>query len=171
LEFDFDKYGDVKTLAFGGLGNLDEDSINFLISQVPGYGFFTDNTKEFIGGNLEYEIDDWEFFSQVIAGRDGELERSGWYSELSKKVDIDFWEYPNWIRPLVRYSELNVNLPPQPYGIYGSRTWDREQWLIALITEIRDNLMFRTEYLINKEETGGPDADNNELLFQLEIAF
>ena len=36
----------------------------------------------------------------------------------------------------------------------------------ALISEITDNVFFRTEYLLNEEDTNGPGFSNNELLLR-----
>lgn len=171
LDLDFDQYGRLDLMGFGLSGELSEDDVTFLQTDAPGYGFSTDNDKELAGVNLDYKIDEWDFFAQAIGGRDGEMERFSWYTELSYKFDIEGMRYLNSIRPLVRYSELDANLTPQAYMRNGSLTWDREQWLFAVIAELVDNVSFRAEYALNEEDTGGPDINNNELLFQLEVRF
>ena len=170
LEHDLGKFGEIKLLGFAGTGNITDDDIAFL-QKIPGYGYSQDATHQFVGGQAGYTIANWDFFSQYIAGKDGNLDRSGWYAEISKLFTFGDFKYLQSIRPLVRYGQYNVDIAPSPYSKRGSFTWDREQWLLALITQIRSNLNFRAEYSFNDEETGGPNADNNEILLQLEILF
>jgi hypothetical protein len=172
LSYDLDTFGEFALMGFVGTGQLDMDDITFLQTEVPGYGFSMDKTKDFAGVNFSYELMKWEFMSQWMGGHDGELDRTGWYAELSRRFKLDNFDYLRSIRPLVRYGEFDVNLTPTILGRRGSTTWDRQQWLLALITEIRKNLTFNVEYMINEEKTGSLyDANNNELLFQLELAF
>jgi len=169
--YDFGAYGKFDLLGFALTGDLDRDDIDFLQTIVPGYGQSNKDTREWYGGNLKYAVEEWDFFAQIISGRDGEMDRTGWYAELSRKFSFSGLKYLNSIRPLVRYGELDVDLNERPYSSNGSLTWDRRQWLFALISELTRNVNFRTEYALNQEETGGPDVQNNELLFQLEIVF
>ncbi len=171
LKLDFDNYGELDIMGFGMIGELSDDDIDYLQGDVPGYGLFFDDKKELVGANLSYDINKWNFFSQAIAGTDGEMDRFSWYSELSYLFEIDGMRYLNSIRPLVRYGELDNNLTPQPYAKRGSMTWDRQQWLFAVIAELVRNVNFRAEYALNDEETGAQDANNNEFLFQLEVRF
>ncbi len=171
FDFDFDDYGDVELMGFGVLGELSDDDILYLQSNIPSYGFSQDDTREFAGANLEYSIGEWDFFSQWITGEDGEIDRTSWYSELSYQWEFEGLRYLNSIRPLVRYGELDVGYPARPYARNGSLTWDRQQWLFGIVSELVDNLNFRFEYMLNEEDTGGPSVDNNEYLFQVEILF
>ncbi|MDP8244516.1 MAG: hypothetical protein P9L94_10585 [Candidatus Hinthialibacter antarcticus] len=170
-KLDFDDYGKLDILGFGVFGNLDEDDLDFLRVQVPGYGISQRDSRRWWGVNLEYDIADWDFFAQAIGARDGELERFAWYAEGSYKFDIDDIKYLQAVRPLVRYSSLDTNLTARPYSFGGSFTWDREQWMFAVISELTDNVSFRTEYALNLEETGGPDSSNNEILLLLTVEF
>lgn len=170
-ELDFDDYGSVELMGFGLTGDLADEDVRFLQTEVPGYGQSMADRRERAGGSLEYSIGEWDFFSQAIAGEDGDLGRFSWYAELSHKFDIDDVEYLNWIRPLIRYSELDTNLSARPFSDAGSLTWDHQQWLFAVIMELVDNVDFHIEYALNEEDTGGPNASNNELLFQLELEF
>ncbi|HPP02764.1 MAG TPA: hypothetical protein PLX83_19430 [bacterium] len=171
LDLNLDPYGKLNLMGFGMVGDLSDEDLRFLQLQVPGYGFRNDDQREMAGVNLDYRIDEWDFFAQAIGRRDGELERFGWYTELSYKFNFKGMRYLNSLRPLVRYGELDTNLTPQPFIANGSLTWDREQWLFAVIAELVRNVSFRAEYMLNEEKTGGPGAQNNELLFQLEIVF
>ncbi|MEW6237027.1 MAG: hypothetical protein AB1656_16710 [Candidatus Omnitrophota bacterium] len=169
--YDLGAYGKFDLLGFALIGDLDQNDLDFLQTAVPGYGQSNNDNREWFGGNLEYDIEEWDFFAQIISGRDGEMDRTGWYAELSRKFTFSGLKYLNSIRPLVRYGELDVDLNKRPYSADGSLTWDRRQWLFALISELTRNVNFRAEYALNQEETGGPDVQNNELLFQLEIVF
>lgn len=171
FKYDFKEFGSVDLLLFGLTGDLSDEDIFFLQDRVPNYRFSFDDTKEMIGANFEYKIGEWDFFGQVIDGNDGELERFSWYTELSYKFNISGLRYLNSVRPLIRYSELDTNMTPSPFHQYGSLGWDRQQVLLGVIAELVRNVNFRTEYAINDEDTGGSDANNNELLLQLEIQF
>lgn len=171
LEFDFDQYGEVSLLGFGTTGKLSNRDVGFLQREVPGYGQSFSKRQERIGANLGYEIDNWELFAQTIFAQDGEMDRLTWYAEASHRFRIRDMRWLRSIRPLIRYSALDTGLNPRPYSADGSLTWDRSQWLFAIITELARNITFRTEYALNLEDTGGPDIRNNELLFQLEVAF
>jgi len=171
LDLKLDPYGKLNLLGYGMTGELSDEDLTFLQTEVPGYGFWSSDRREMAGVNLDYSIDEWDFFAQAIGRRDGELERFGWYTELSYKFNFQGLRYLNSLRPLVRYGELDTNLTPQPFFANGSLTWDREQWLFAIIAELVRNVTFRAEYALNEEKTGGPGAQNNELLFQLEIVF
>ncbi len=168
---DFDSFGDIRVLGFGVLGSLDHNDVDLLQTRVPGYGQSNKDTREMIGMNVEYDIEEWDFFGQVISGRDGEMDRFGWYAEASYKFEFDGLDYLDELRPLIRYGELDTNLSKRPYSPYGSLTWDRRQWLFAIITELTSHVEFRAEYALNEEETGGPDVHNNEWLLQLEVTF
>ncbi len=171
LELDFEKYGELDILGFGMIGELSGEDIDYLQDDVPGYGLSFDDNRELLGANLSYDLDAWNFFSQAIAGTDGDMDRFSWYSELSYLFEIEGMRYLNSIRPLVRYGELDNNLTPQPYAKRGSLTWDRRQWLFGIIAELVRNVNFRAEYVLNDEETGAQGANNNEFLFQLEVRF
>lgn len=171
FEHDFDEFGKIEIIGFGVVGELSNDDVFFLQSNIPGYGFPNDNTKYFAGVNVDYAINEWDLFAQYIAGEDGKIDRSSWYTELSYKFDIDGFRYLNSIRPLVRYSVLDVGLAPQPFVRNGSLVWDRRQWMFGFLSEIVDHVNFRFEYMLNEEDTGGPSVNNDEFLFQLEMEF
>ena len=171
VEMDLDRFGKFDVMGFGGAGDLSQADLDFLQQDVPGYGQSNRDTKEYAGANLEYKIGKWDLFSQAITAQDGEMDRLGWYSELSYKFEFTGLRYINSLRPLVRYSALETDLTPRAFSRNGSLTWDRRQWLFALLVEMVRNVSFRAEYALNDEDTGGPDAHNNELLFQLEVRF
>src|SRR5690606_15054753 len=111
--------------------------------------------KHKVGVNVEYKIEEWDFFGQMIAAQDGELDRLGWYIEGSYKFDITGWRYIDTIRPLISYSVLDSDIAPNPTANNGSMTWDRRQWTFAVISELTRNVTFRSEYQLNLEDTGG----------------
>lgn len=170
-EFDFTDYGKLNLLGFGVFGQLDENDLDFLRVRVPGYGISQSDNRRWWGVNLEYDIASWDFFAQAIGARDGELERFSWFAEGSYKFDVENMKFLQSIRPLVRYSSLDTNLTARPFSFGGSFTWDREQWMFAVISELTDNVFFRTEYALNLEDTGGPDSSNNEVLLLLTVEF
>lgn len=171
IKLDFDPYGKLDLLGFGLTGQLSSDDVTFLQTEVPGYGFSFNQDKELAGVNLDYSIGEWDLFAQAIAGRDGDLERFSWYTELSYRFKFQGLKYLNSLRPLIRYGELDINMTPQPFMNNGSLTWDREQWLVGAVAELVRNVYFRMEYAFNEEDTGSSDVNNNEFLFQLEVRF
>ncbi|GEM_PF-1052374 len=171
IEMDFERFGKVDLMGFGMTGELTDDDIDFLQQEIPGYGQSNRDTRELAGVNLGYKIGEWDFFSQAIGGQHGEVERFAWYAEMSRKWTLKGLRYLKSMRPLIRYGQLDTNLTPRAFSRNGSLTWDREQWLFAIISEITNNVTFRTEYMLNDEKTGFDDAQNNEILFQLEVAF
>ncbi len=171
VEYDFDPYGDIEVMVFGLTGGLDDDDVLFLQNEVPGYGFSSSNNRDLVGVNVEYDIGEWDFFAQGIKGRDGDLERTGWYAVVSRKFEFKGLRYLDELRPLIRYGELDNNLAKRPFANEGSLTWDRKQWLFAIIAELTRNVTFRAEYALNDEDTGGSDVQDNEMLFQLEVLF
>lgn len=171
VDLDFGAYGKLDMMGFGLTGQLSNEDALYLQGNVPGYGFSYNKDKELAGINLDYSVDRWDFFAQAIAGRDGDMERFSWYTELSYKFQLEGLKYLNSIRPLARYGVLDVNTTPQPFMTNGSLTWDREQWLVGVCAEMVRNVNFRIEYALNEEDTGGPDVNNNEILFQLEVRF
>ncbi len=171
IDVDFAPYGKLDLLGFGLTGELSSEDVTFLQTEVPGYGFSFNQDKELAGVNLDYGIGEWDLFAQAIAGRDGDLERFAWYTELSYRFQFEGMKFLNSLRPLIRYGELDTNMTPQPFMANGSLTWDREQWLIGAVAELVRNVYFRMEYAFNEEDTGGSDANNNEFLFQLEVRF
>ena len=71
LEHDLGKFGEIKLLGFAGTGNITDDDIAFL-QKIPGYGYSQDATHQFVGGQIRlHHCNDWDFFSQYIAGQDG----------------------------------------------------------------------------------------------------
>ena len=104
---------------------------------------------------------------------DGALDRLGWTAEASYK-----WKLPGVVRherryltalrSIFNYSRLEVDLP---HVVTDARTWDREKYIFALITDLSKNMKLKLEYAINDETTGGDDVNNDEFVAQLELKF
>jgi len=74
---------------------------------------------------------------------------------------------------LFRYGRLGTNIGP---FINLPATWDREQLLVGLITEITGEIFVRVEYTFRQEDLGGTggapsSVDNDELLVELLLVF
>ncbi len=172
FEWEFEDFGEIQLLGFAVAGELSDEDVDFLLRRVPNYPITLDDTKERFGLNLDYKIGEWDFMGQYITAKDGEMDRDGWYAEASYKFEFDDAEYIQDIRPLVRYSVLDIaNIRPDPFAQFASLGWDRRQWLFALITEITKNVQLNLEYQLNEEDTGGQDVNNNEFLVQMEVRF
>ncbi len=132
------------------------------------------NGREMWGGNALLTVGGLWVLGHVAHGRDGKLKRKTGYVETAYE-----WEFPDpllmgeYIRsvtPLVRHGWLRSDLPREPSN---TLTWDRERWTVALLTELRRNVMLKVEYVFNEEDIGGGlgDPDTDELLIQLELTF
>ncbi|MFQ5598012.1 MAG: hypothetical protein ACE5GK_08180 [Nitrospiria bacterium] len=119
------------------------------------------------GLNLDYLLGDFAFFGQYIKGKDGAMDREGWYVQPSYQYHPARQRLINIVF-LIRYEQYNVDLARNPTD---SRTWDRQTTTLAFIASIVKGFKVKTEYYFNDETTGGPDVDNNELLVQLEMKF
>lgn len=162
-----DTWGDVDFMLFAVMAELSHDDERFL-HRLPGYGRFEEDDDRYrYGANLEYQIWDAELFSQYITSEDGGLDRDAWYVQTSYEYEPEL-KYLQSVEPLARYGRLNMNLSPFPTN---SLLWDREQWTLAVIFELTDDVFLRTEYTVNDEDTGAGDIRNNEALIQLELRF
>ncbi|MFH1739283.1 MAG: hypothetical protein ABIH23_09785 [bacterium] len=160
-------WGELDLMLFGLWDELSKDDRQFL-SRLPGYRFLGDgDDRNRYGANMEYQLSGWNLFSQYITSEDGALERDTWYAQTSYKIKSKL-KYLQSIEPLIRYGELNLDIDPFPTN---SMLWDRQQWTLALIFEILEDISLRTEYTINEEDTGDGDIRNNEALIQLELRF
>jgi len=88
------------------------------------------------------------------------LDRTGWFIQPSMRVShLEF---------VYRYNDLDVDLT-KSFG--DGRTWDREQQVFAVITDLYPGVKVKTEYVVNSEDTGGRALDNDEFLAELEMIF
>lgn len=153
--------------GFGYLAKLSGDDKTVLRS-IPGYGNSGDDRKEMAGAAADYRLGDLSLGAEYIASGYGSLDRDGFFVQAAYKIKTGAGKCFTSIEPLIRYGELNVDLPNDPSD---SLTWNREKITLALIVEIEKNVLLKNEYYINRESTGGAEVDNDELLVQLEIRF
>ncbi len=165
LQQDWGEWGGTDLLAFGTRGRLSDADQLFLReafepvvlpgSVIEGYPDSRADRKTRVGVNARYEVLGARLAGQYIRARDGELDRDGWYAEMSY-----LWEregkYFTAFRPLLRYGELAGDLPAGPFN---SLSWDRRRWTLALITTLHDDLYLKTEYAWNDETTGADALD------------
>jgi hypothetical protein len=160
-------WGTLDFMLFGMWGKLSTDDERFL-HRLPGYGLLEDDDdRNRYGANLGYDLAGWNLFSQYITSEDGGLDRDAWYVQTSYKFKPKL-KYLQSVEPLARYGELSLDLDPFPTN---SMLWDREQWTLALIFGVIDDVYVRTEYTFNDENTGDGDIRNDEALIQLEMRF
>lgn len=157
----------IDILPFYYASDLSVDDITYLngISTYPAGS--TDNDQGRYGLNLSYVLRDFSFFGQYMKGKDGEMDRRGWYVQPAYKVHFGYPRFKS-LEFLVRYEEYHVDLVKDPTD---SRTWDRTTTVIALLSEVVKGFKVKAEYDLNEEKTNGPEVDNNELVVQLEIKF
>ncbi len=168
----FDKI-DTDALVFYYNDSMGSDDESFAAGNTPlGIHSSGKDGKELWGVNGCFQVGELEFRGQYMEGRDGALKRKGGYVQASYEFKFDTplikEYYISAIQPVVRYGELRVDAPRT---INNALTWDRQRWTFAVITELRNRVLLKTEYALNDEETGGSDPDTDELLVQLEFSF
>lgn len=157
----------VDILPFYYASDLSEGDLIYLetISSYPPGA--TDKDQVRYGVNLDYVLRDFSFFGQYLKGEDGAMERDGWYVQPAYKAHFGYRRLKS-VELIIRYEEYNVDLVKDPND---SRTWDRRTTVLALLSEVVNGFMVKTEYDFNEEETNGPDVNNNELVVQFEVRF
>lgn len=199
----FQSLGEAQVLGFFYDDELNTDSIDFLQndltirdalgSAVAGYGDSNVSKSHRYGVNAVYFLpasvlygelidtrrrDGLTLQGQWIQGDDGRLRRDGWFVQASYRFSFPnpllFERYLRSVEPVVRFSELNTNIAPDP-RLPG--TWDREELLVGAIVDIVRNVLLKVEYTLYDEDTGagavpGPsDVANNELSVLLQVRF
>ncbi len=195
---DFNRLGEVGVSGFYFNDEMNDDDINFLqqgltlfddLTNAPlaGYGLSGSNTKYRYGATVTYHLEGFHILdywmdtkpgdglyltAQYMEARDGQLEREGYYVQASYRYSFQqplFGErYVRYVEPFVRWGELESNvskIASLPL------TWDREEIVFGLVTEVTGKVMIKTEYALHDETTGGSDVNNDEFLFQLLITF
>ena len=80
-------YGRFKLLVYGLPGELSMEEVEFLFTNVLDIPLLDDERERSALISIT-KIGEWDFFAQAIAARDGELERSARYAELSYKFEF-----------------------------------------------------------------------------------
>ena len=158
----------IDILPFYYTATLSDDDVTYLQGISTYEGDIDDDDQDRFGVNVELVAGNGTIFGQYMMGTDGDMERKGWYSQLSYKVDLPEGNIIKSVEPLFRYEDYKVDLTADPTD---SRTWDRQTTTLAVIIEIVKNLNFKAEYYMNDEDTGNGDVDNDEFLAQLEAKF
>src|SRR6185503_10847659 len=93
--------------------------------------------------------DGLSLFYEWITAHDGDLDRDGWYAQVSYRISNPVaWRFLRSIEPVARYGELMVDVPHQPNL---PLTWTRRQWLVGTILELARGVFIRAEYTFNDE--------------------
>lgn len=156
----------INVLPFYYKSELSPDDIGYL-SKIKNYTGGSRNEQNRYGINLDYSLRGFSFFGQYMAGKDGGMDRDGWYVQPAYKLKLGMTRLKS-VEFLLRYEEYNVDLTKDPTD---SRTWDRRTTTFAITTEIVSGFKVKTEYYVNDEKTGGSKVNNNELLIQFETKF
>ena len=166
-KYELGNVGKIDVLPFYYNGALSDADIAFL-QGISGYGTSTDDEKIRYGANVRYDIGNFTLIGQYMEGEDGSLDRTGWFVQPSYLIEVSGWNRFNAYELVYRFNDLKVDLPNDPAD---SLTWDRQQHVFALITDIYKNIKLKTEYYVNDEDTGADDVKNDEFLVQLEAKF
>lgn len=161
--------------GFFFFSRLSSAEVQFLRDVI---GNYSSPSKEnyFMGTNGEFNIGDFNFFSQYIYSRDGHVTRHGYYFQpsflfFSKPEKIFF----RGIRFLYRFNMLDVKVKGQQDDKPSSPfTWDRETHSIAMQIHVHKYITWKNEFHYNDEKIGNRDdsqVSNNEFLSLLEFRF
>lgn len=197
-ERDFNNLGEIGALLFYYEDELNEDSVQVLqqgltlidgLTGLPvrGYGSSEANYRRRVGITANYHLEAYHLLSsfmdtwpgdglyltvQWIDARDGDLERDGWYAQVSYRwsfvkplIDEKYFRY---LEPVFRYGELKNNQAPIPSL---PLSWTRRELVLGAVLGVNDHIFFKTEYLFNDETTGGGSVNNDEFLVQLLVLF
>ncbi|HAK95746.1 MAG TPA: hypothetical protein DCM87_12310 [Planctomycetes bacterium] len=152
----------------------DDDLVYLQSSRFAGSDIASSNLrgKELWGGNAVLKVGGFTGIAHLMEGRDGRLRRKTGFLEASYRWDFEQPLFLNQIvrgvMPFVRYEWLDVSCP---HNVAQSVTYDRERWVLAIVTPIMETIDLMAEYAINKDETGGRDPKNNEIVLTLEVRF
>jgi hypothetical protein len=109
------------------------------------------------------------FQGMYIKARDSELFREGYYIQPSYRFDIRH----KWLRSaelVLRTGRLIVDMDK---SIAQPMSWDRDEFTVAALLEIRKGVVLKLEYTAYNEDPGKGEKQvkNNEFVFQLEFRF
>lgn len=168
IDKELNNMGKINVMGFGAWGKISDEDKSFL-QGITGYGASESEDDKSKGGvNLAYALGNFTLIGQYIHAIDGDLERDGWFLQPSYKLGGSDWKYFNAYEFVFRYNSLDVSLD----DVFSApETWDRRTYTLALISEVTKNVLLKTEYNINDEDTGSGDVNNNEFLTQLEVKF
>ena len=171
FKLDIGEMGKLDVLPFIYDGALSRSDLSFL-QNLPGYGGSMNSDKKRHGVNLLYGHRNFAFLGQYLAAEDGDLERTGWFIQPSFKFKrttrdsaIGGFEF------VYRYSDLEVDLANVSGVANDTLTWDRQQHIFAVITDVYKSTKVKLEYFKNEEDTGAQNVDNDEILVQFEVKF
>jgi hypothetical protein len=154
-------------LGFIYTDGLSDEDMAELQASLPGYDSHS-RTKRRWGTGIKLTYPPFTFYTQCLKARDGELDRDGWFAELSYKIKLRQNSWFTAVEPVLSYGVLNVDWDKAPGSPW---SWDREKLILALIFDLCPNVKLKAEYYWNQEDTGDGQVDNNECLLQLEIKF
>jgi len=155
---------------------LSNEDITFLRG-IAGYaGSFADDDNTEQGLRINYHNGGLSLLGMVNKAKDGTLDRDGFIAEIAYQFKLDGVEhngrkYITAIQPVFNYSQLNLDNDNIPKVVTDARTWDRQKYIIGLITDLSKNMKLKLEYAINDENTGGDDVNNNEFVAHVELKF
>ncbi len=174
FKYDFEELGKLDTMGFFYYYQMSAVDEQFLINNVTGYTS-TDRDQTRYGANVNYSVLGANIFAQFIKAEDGALERYAWYIQPSYKIDLTELfgdpdrEFLSAVTPLFRYGVLET----QNIGaVWNDQlTWDRQEYTIAVITQLYDNVKLKTEYNLDRMDKGTGTDEYGEFIAQLEVKF
>jgi hypothetical protein len=130
------------------------------------------------GLNLEWRLGGWLGFAQYVTQDIASLERSGLEIETAFNIPVPplfaAWEQPvfNWIRPAIRYSNIDNHFAVAGPFITPSMFWDWQKIDLGLRIGIVRQSDLTVEYAFNEAELlNGEKLEPNEWLVTWRIFF
>ena len=160
----------------GGYGNSEADNssrygfgVDYFLATKALFPRWKKNVRKQDGLRLGF---------QYINAEDGDLLRDGWYAQASYRFSFGKLvgnRYFRSIEPLVRYGVLNVDAPGSGGAPFKNPslpgTWDRQALTVGALLEVTGDIFMKFEYVMNTEDSGGADVNNDEMLIQLLLTF
>jgi hypothetical protein len=159
---------------FGLLTRLDDDDAAFLNLHIKSVDTTLGTARR--GGSkwrrgaaASARFGDLRFQGMYIKARDSGLFREGFYVQGGYTLDMEF----QWLKSaelLVRTGHLLIDMEK---SIAQPMSWDREEFTVAALLEIRDGVLLKLEYTVYGEDPGPgqKQVKNNEFVFQVELKF
>jgi len=172
---DFGEWGTLDLLGFLYLSRVTQTDLDEFLTDTdhftnpPNRNADSDKHQIRTGLNLAYTLDELEAYAQAIFAKDAWLSRFAWFAQASYVQDIG-WQYLQKIQPVFRVGQYFVYNTPE--DIANPLTWDRSRITLGLLNYVRENIIVKTEYAVNFEDTGTSQSPhNNELIVQLNYEF
>jgi hypothetical protein len=131
-----------------------------------------DRTSRWLGARAWYDAHGVRALAEAITQRLGEVRRRGFEIGASYTLALTTGDRRIELEPFLRYGQITTTNLPETFLI--PESWDREQYVTALLVRPAPALEVKLEYLFLRERTGESaegvrGVGDDQLLIQLRI--